>query len=221
MWEDQIQQNSLTITEIYKSIQGESSYTGWPCVFIRLSGCPLRCRWCDTVYSFKEGPSLTIPEIIAQVDKMGVPLVELTGGEPLAQPAAIALMSQLLNKGYKVLLETGGSEPIEQVPQNVHIIMDIKCPGSGMVERNRWENLDYLKPTDELKFVIADEADFRWAANLLREQRLDERFNCLFSAAFGLVTPKQLVEWILAENLSVRLNLQIHKYIWSPRAKGV
>jgi len=221
MWEEKIQQSKLTITEIYKSIQGESSFTGWPCTFIRLSGCPLRCRWCDTVYSFKEGQGLTIPEIIAQVEDLGVPLVELTGGEPLAQREAPDLMAQLLERGYRVLLETGGSEPIETVPAGVHIIMDIKCPGSGMSDRNRWENLDFLKASDELKFVIADEADFRWAARLVRDQKLNERCACLFSAAFGLVSNKQLVEWILAEQLPVRLNLQVHKFIWSPRAKGV
>ncbi|MFW7378228.1 MAG: radical SAM protein [Oligoflexus sp.] len=221
MSDEKIQQSKLTITEIYKSIQGESSYTGWPCAFIRLSGCPLRCRWCDTVYSFKEGQSLSIAEILAQIDDLQVPMVELTGGEPLAQAEAPYLMEQLLGKGYQVLLETGGSEPVETVPRGVHIIMDIKCPDSGMSERNRWENLDFLKTSDELKFVIASQADFRWASRLVREQKLSERFTCLFSPAFGLVAPQQLVEWILADHLPVRLNMQIHKYIWSPRAKGV
>lgn len=214
-------QNGLTITEIYKSVQGESSYTGWPCAFIRLSGCPLRCRWCDTVYSFQDGEQLGIAEVMARLADLAVPLVELTGGEPLAQPNAIPLMQALVDKGYRVLIETSGAEPIESIPADVHIIMDIKCPASGMSERNRWENLGALKPSDEIKLVIADEADFRWATHLVREEALSERFQVSFSPAFGLLKPAQLVEWILAENLAVRLNLQIHKYIWSPRAKGV
>lgn len=213
---------SLVISEIYQSVQGEAAFAGWPCTFIRLTGCPLRCRWCDTVYSFKGGQSMTFQEIITAVDRLGIPLVELTGGEPLAQEGTEDLIKELIHLGYKVMIETGGSESIAKLPSETHIIMDLKCPDSGMSERNRYENLEYLKPSDEIKFVIASRGDFEWARALVKAQNLDERFQVLFSAAFGLVQPKDLVEWMLAERLSrVRLNLQQHKYIWSPRAKGV
>lgn len=165
---------------------------------------------------------MTFQEIITAVDRLGIPLVELTGGEPLAQEGTEDLIKELIHLGYKVMIETGGSESIAKLPSETHIIMDLKCPDSGMSERNRYENLEYLKPSDEIKFVIASRGDFEWARALVKAQNLDERFQVLFSAAFGLVQPKDLVEWMLAERLSrVRLNLQQHKYIWSPRAKGV
>ncbi len=215
-------QRSLHITEIYKSVQGEAAFAGWPCSFIRLTGCPLRCRWCDTVYSFKGGRLLSFEDIFAELDHLGLPLVELTGGEPLAQSATPLLAEELIRMGYRVMIETSGSEPVDTLPMETHIIMDLKCPGSGMLERNLWSNLNFLKPSDEIKFVIADRVDFEWARDTVREQKLDERFQILFSSAFGLLEPQQLVQWLLDERLSrVRLNLQQHKYIWHPRAKGV
>ena len=212
---------ALKITEIYKSIQGESTHAGRPCTFIRLTGCPLRCRWCDTVYSFEGGKTLQISEIMTEIAAAGVPLVELTGGEPLAQVESVPLMQKLIDNGYSVLLETGGSEPIDAVPPEVCIILDVKCPGSGMVERNRWENLGKLRPHDEVKFVIASREDFDWAVAKASEFRLPERHVVLFSPAFGLVKPRDLAAWILETNLNVRLQIQQHKYIWDPRAKGV
>ena len=210
----------LTITEIYASIQGESSYAGYPCAFIRLTGCPLRCKWCDTAYGFEGGEDLEMGEILAKVRALNVNLVELTGGEPLAQPGCTNLMNLLVDEGYKVLIETGGSEPIDEVSEKAHIIMDVKCPDSKMSDRNRLDNLSKLKPTDELKFVIASKNDFIWARDFIKTHDLNEK-NTLFSPAFGLVDPKDLCDWIMKENLEVRLNLQLHKYIWSPRAKGV
>lgn len=213
--------DKLTITEIYTSVQGEAAYAGWPCVFVRLAGCPLRCRWCDTSYAFQGGESQSIEEIVAAVLAEGIPLVELTGGEPMAQAATPSLMEALLAAGLQVMVETGGSESLAAIPVSVHIIMDIKCPGSGMESRNRWENMAFLKPSDEIKFVIADRADFDWAVSKIRAEGLEQRFQLLMSAAFGLLKPADLVSWILAERLKVRLNLQQHKYIWNPRAKGV
>lgn len=212
--------NPLIITEIYPSIQGESSYAGLPCTFIRLTGCPLRCRWCDTTYSFEGGKPVTVEDILAQVGQHGIPLVELTGGEPLAQKETIKLAQLLGDQGYKVLIETGGSEDVSQLDARVHIIMDIKCPGSGMVDRNLWSNIDSLKTSDEIKFVIAHREDYDWALRVINERKL-ERFNLLFSPAFGLLQPKQLAEWMVEDKVKARLNLQQHKYIWHPRAKGV
>lgn len=214
--------NRLIITEIYASVQGESSYTGKPCTFVRLTGCPLRCKWCDTSYGFEGGEELTVEQVIAKVMAFGIPLVEVTGGEPLSQPAAPFLMQRLIDEGFQVLLETSGSETLAEVPRDVHVIMDLKCPDSRMSERNLWDNLKILKQTDEIKFVVASYNDFQWAADIIRQNELDLRFQVLISPAFGLVKPRELVEWILKENLSrVRLNLQIHKFIWSPRTKGV
>ena len=215
-------QRSLLITEIYKSVQGEAAYAGWPCSFVRLTGCPLRCRWCDTVYGFKGGQRMTFEQIFAELDRLAVPLIELTGGEPLAQEGTVELISELIQHGYKVMIETSGSESIAQLHPATHIIMDLKCPGSGMEDRNLYQNLFHLKATDEIKFVIADRSDFEWARDLITRESLDSRFAVLFSAAFGLLQPQQLVEWMLEEGLvRVRLNLQQHKYIWNPRAKGV
>lgn len=213
--------DTLIITEIYASIQGESSYAGLPCTFVRLTGCPLRCRWCDTTYGFYGGTETSLSDILSSVKKLGVSLVELTGGEPLAQKNCPTLAKALIDQGHKVLIETGGSEDVSSLDPNVHIIMDIKCPGSQMHEKNRWENLNHLKPTDEIKMVLADRADFEWSVIKIKEHRLTERFKVLLSPAFGLLKPKDLAEWIVAEKLDVRLNLQQHKYIWHPRAKGV
>ncbi|MGE0171575.1 MAG: radical SAM protein [Oligoflexales bacterium] len=210
----------LQITEIYCSVQGESSYAGLPCSFIRLTGCPLRCRWCDTVYSFKGGQELTIEAIVDQVKRFPTRLVEVTGGEPLAQENCKPLIATLVSEGFKVLLETSGSEPITGVDPACHVIMDIKCPDSKMSDRNLWSNIDALKTTDEIKFVIASRADFDWAKAVIEEKSLT-RFPLLMSCAWGLVQPKDLTEWILETGLPCRLNLQLHKYIWGPRAKGV
>jgi 7-carboxy-7-deazaguanine synthase len=221
MHSDLLTTTRVAITEIYASIQGESAYTGHPCTFVRLSGCPLRCRWCDTVYSFKQGDLVTITEVLAQIDHLGIQMVELTGGEPLAQGASLLLMQACIDRGYRVLLETGGSESIGQVPKEVHIIMDLKCPGSGMSERNHWPNLDALKPSDEIKFVIAHHEDFLWAKAAIKEHRLHERCQLALSPAWGHVKPADLTQWLMADRLPARLNLQIHKYIWGPKAKGV
>jgi len=212
--------NPLIITEIYPSIQGESSFTGWPCVFVRLTGCPLRCRWCDTTYGFDGGTSMAMEEVLKAVADFKIPLVELTGGEPLAQKGCVELAQRLCDQGYKVLIETGGSEDISKLDSRVHVIMDIKCPGSQMHERNLWSNIDVLKPTDEIKFVLANQEDYEWAKSIMRNRNL-ERFQILFSPAFGLLQPKQLAEWMVADKIKARLNLQQHKYIWHPRAKGV
>lgn len=215
-------QSSLVISEIYQSVQGEAAYAGWPCTFVRLTGCPLRCRWCDTVYGFKGGQDKSFGEIKEQIKAFGVPLVEITGGEPLAQDACIPFMKELVDDGYKVMIETSGSESVEHLDPAIHIIMDLKCPGSGMESRNHYANLQFLKATDEIKFVIANREDYEWARNLVRMEHLDTRFNILFSTAFGLLQPQLLVEWMLEDKMHrVRLNLQQHKYIWKPTAKGV
>ena len=218
---DQIPQQSLIITEIYKSIQGESSFAGLPCVFVRLTGCPLRCRWCDTAYGFEGGQQKSFEQILAELSSLDCRLVEITGGEPLAQPATPEFIRILVEQGFKVLIETGGSESIEPLPLQTHIIMDLKCPDSGMSERNRYENISHLKPTDEVKFVVASRKDFEWALAMMHEFQLDERLQVLMSPAFGLLKPAELVGWILETGLKIRLNLQLHKFIWSPRAKGV
>jgi 7-carboxy-7-deazaguanine synthase len=211
----------LVITEIYASIQGESSYAGLPCTFVRLTGCPLRCKWCDTVYGFHGGKKTSIAEVLNNVDELGISLVELTGGEPLAQKSCIPLAQALLDKGYKVLIETSGSEDISPLAPEVHIIMDLKAPGSGMSERNLWTNIDVLKTTDEVKFVISNRDDFDWSLTKIKEYNLEGKVNILLSCAFGLLQPKELSEWILNSKVKARLNLQQHKYIWHPRAKGV
>lgn len=213
--------NDLVITEIYGSIQGESSYAGLPCTFIRLTGCPLRCRWCDTAYGFDGGASMSQDDVIAKSKEIGLTLVELTGGEPLAQKACIPLADRLIKEGFKVLIETSGSEDISALHKEVHIIMDLKAPGSNMDAKNLWSNLTHLKPTDEVKMVLSHREDFDWAVGIIKEHKLAERCNVLLSCAFGLLQPKDLAEWMVAEKTPARLNLQQHKYIWHPRAKGV
>lgn len=211
----------LRITEIYASIQGEAAFSGFPCTFIRLTGCPLRCKWCDTVYGFEGGKDFSHDEVLAKVAEFGVHHVELTGGEPLAQAGAVPLMQTLVDRGYRVMIETGGSESIDRIPRNVHVIMDIKCPGSGMVEKNLWSNLDFIKPTDEIKFVLAHREDFEWALETITKHKLSERCQVIFSCAFGLLQPKDLADWMVADKAPGRMQLQMHKYIWHPRAKGV
>lgn len=212
---------ALQITEIYASIQGESSYAGFPCTFVRLTGCPLRCRWCDTAYAFHGGTSMSLDAIVAEVERLGVNLVELTGGEPLAQEGTPELIAMLQAKGFRVLIETSGSEPIDKLPAPTHVIMDLKCPGSGMEERNLWSNVGYLKRTDEIKFVLASRDDFDWAQNVIKKHQLFDKADLLFSCAWGHVAPKDLAAWMVESKSPGRLQLQQHKYIWSPRAKGV
>ncbi len=214
--------DKLNLTEIYASIQGESTHAGRPCVFIRLAGCPLRCRWCDTVYSFKHGEDWSYDRLKSWLDDKKINLIEFTGGEPLAQKASYQIINQLVTDGYEILIETGGSEPIEGLADEVCVIMDVKCPGSGMESHNRIENLKHLQANDEVKFVVADKDDFLWAVEFIKTHNLESSSaTILFSAAFGQVTEEKLVEWLLEARVKARLNVQIHKYIWSPRKKGV
>lgn len=211
----------LRVNEIFHSIQGESTHAGRPCVFVRLTYCNLRCRYCDTEYAFFEGIERPLDDIVTEVGRYGCRLVEVTGGEPLIQKETIALLERLLDAGHEVLLETSGAWPIENVPDGVRIIMDLKTPGSGMVARNRWENLRHLDADDEIKFVICDRGDYEWARGVVGEHGLAERHTVLFSPSWGEVDSRELAEWILADGLPVRLQLQIHKHIWSPTARGV
>lgn len=211
----------LLIHEIYRSLQGESTFAGLPCVFVRLAVCGQRCRWCDTPHAFKEGTIEAPDEVLATVMSYHCPLVEITGGEPLHQAEVLPLMSRLADAGMTVLLETSGALDIDPVDRRVHIIMDLKCPDSGECENNRWENLNVLKPTDEIKFVIASSRDFDWTVAAVREHRLDERFTVLMSPVFGEVTPVQLAEWLLDSGIHARMQLQLHKYVWDPKARGV
>jgi len=204
----------LRVNEIFYSLQGESTRAGLPCVLIRLTGCHLRCRWCDTAYAFYEGEWLSRAEVLARVAAFGCPLVELTGGEPLLQPGALPLLAELCDAGYEVLLETSGAIDVAAVDPRVRKIVDVKCPGSGEAERNHWPNLDLLRPTDEIKLVIADEADYRWARDLVLERQLHRRCPVHFSPVAGELDPATLAEWILRDHLPVRLQLQLHKQLW-------
>jgi 7-carboxy-7-deazaguanine synthase len=212
----------LTINEIYISIQGESTYAGRPCVFVRLTACDLRCSWCDTPYAFHEGRKRSLDDILADVERLGCPLVELTGGEPLLQEGVYALMESLLSRGHRVLLETGGHRSTERVPEAVVTILDVKCPGSGESHRNEWSNLERLRPHDEVKFVLKDRADYDFAREVLAKFQLDSRVSAIhFSPVHGVLDPKELSEWVLHDRLPVRVQLQLHKYIWDPGARGV
>lgn len=212
----------LNITEIFHSVQGETTFAGLPTTFIRLSACNLRCTWCDTTYSFTKGAPMTIESIVAEVETNGSRHVCVTGGEPLLQNEVIPLMKILCAKGYTVSLETGGSLSIENVPDDVHNVLDIKCPGSGMDSKNYWPNIGLLKPKDEVKFVVLDRTDYDYAKEIIQKYRLDTKVNSvLLSPVHGVLCPQQLVTWILQDNLPVRLNLQIHKIIWTPTTRGV
>ena len=211
----------MRVTEIFHSIQGESSYVGQPCVFVRLTGCPLRCTWCDTDYAFYGGHEYSIDAILAKVHTYGCRLVEITGGEPLAQPQSLPLMTRFVDAGYTVLLETSGAIDITPVDTRVHVILDVKCPGSGMTDRIHWPNLSTLAAKDEAKFVLADRADYDWACEILAQHDIANRCSVLFSPVFGSLDVRQLAEWILADRLPVRFQLQIHKYIWAPDMRGV
>jgi 7-carboxy-7-deazaguanine synthase len=211
----------LMIHEIYKSLQGESTFAGLPCVFVRTTGCGQRCGWCDTPHAFTEGTELATAEVLRRVLDFDCPLVELTGGEPLLQEEVFPLMTALADAEKTVLLETGGAEDVSRVDPRVHIIMDLKCPDSGECERNRFDNLARLKPTDQLKFVIASRRDFDWTVDTIRRHDLDRRFVVLLSAVFGRVVLADLAAWLLASGLNVRMQLQMHKFIWDPKARGV
>ncbi len=212
----------LTINEIFHSIQGESTHAGRPCVFVRLTACDLRCRWCDTPYAFHEGRKMSVDEVVADVEARGCPVVEVTGGEPLLQADVYPLMQRLLDAGKTVLIETGGHRSIAQVPDGVVRIMDVKCPGSGEAVSNDWSNLALLKPTDEVKFVIADRADYEFAREIVQRETLSERVAAvLFSPVHAELDARQLAEWVIADRLEVRVQLQMHKYIWSPETRGV
>ena len=213
--------STLRVTEIFHSIQGESSYAGQPCVFVRLTGCPLRCTWCDTDYAFYGGTECSIDEVLAKVHTYGCRLVEVTGGEPLVQPESFPLMTRLCNAGYTVLLETSGAIDIAPVDPRAHIILDVKCPGSGMTDRMHWPNLSQLATKDEAKFVLANRTDYDWARETLAEYDLASRCTVLFSPVFGSLDVRELAEWILADCLPVRFQLQMHKYIWAPDMRGV
>ncbi len=212
----------LTINEIYHSIQGESTWAGCPCVFVRLTFCNLRCNYCDTEYAFYEGKKQTLSEILAQVAAFKCPLVEITGGEPLLQKNVLPLMSALADAGHTVLLETSGAHDIASVDPRVHRIMDLKTPGSGECERNLFSNIAHLTRRDEVKFVIGSREDYEWSRAQVREHKLAERCRAvLFSPIFGRIDPRQIVDWMLADNLPVRFQLQMHKFIWTPTQRGV
>ncbi len=211
----------LKVTEIFHSIQGESTHAGRPCVFVRLTGCPLRCTWCDTAYAFYGGRDLTENDVIEQVRAFGCPLVEVTGGEPLSQPEACSLLARLCDEGFEVLLETSGAIDTAGVDRRVRVVLDVKCPGSGMAERMHWPNLERLASHDEVKFVIKDRGDYEWARDLIRRRDLTARCTVLVSPVFGETDPRQLAEWVLADRLPVRFQLQLHKHVWAPDMRGV
>ena len=211
----------LQVTEIFYSIQGESSFAGQPCVFIRLTGCPLRCTWCDTDYAFYGGERLTFETILKQVKSYDCRLVEVTGGEPLSQSATTSFLTVLCDEGFEVLLETSGAIDTAQVDSRTRIILDVKCPGSGMTDRMHWANLARLSQKDEAKFVLKDREDYDWAKDVVMRYNLTDRCSVLFSPVFGDLDLQKLAEWILADRLSVRFQVQLHKYIWAPDMRGV
>jgi 7-carboxy-7-deazaguanine synthase len=212
----------LTVNEIFHSIQGESTHAGRPCVFVRLTACDLRCSWCDTPYAFTEGRKMSIDDVLADVESRGERLVEITGGEPLLQKDVYPLMEALLERGHEVLLETGGHLPLTLVPRAVRKIVDVKCPGSGESDRNHWDNLAAVGPDDEVKFVVKDRNDYEYARRVIREHDLAGRVRAIHvSPVHGVLEPRALAEWVLADRLPVRVQLQLHKYIWSPTTRGV
>ena len=211
----------LKINEIYYSIQGESSYTGKPCIFIRLTYCNLRCSYCDSEYTFYEGFDMSINEILKDIKKYSCNLVEVTGGEPLFQKECIPLLKKLVKSDYKVLLETSGSLSIKNVPKKVINIIDFKCPSSNMMKKNLWENINYLKKKDEVKFVIEDENDYKWAKKKIIQYNLLEKCNILMSPSYNKIKPEQITKWILNDNLDIRFQIQLHKEIWGNIERGV
>src|SRR5262249_17570652 len=212
----------LTINEIFHSIQGESTHAGRPCVFVRLTACDLRCSWCDTPYAFHEGRKMSVDDVLERVAEYGCQVVEITGGEPLLQKDVYPLMERLLEARRTVMIETGGHLSVDRIPDGVIRVIDVKCPGSGESAKNHWPNLDRLRPTDEIKFVIKDRVDYEYARDVVVTHALVDRCAAvLFSPVHGVMEAKQLAAWILADRLPVRLQLQAHKYIWDPQTRGV
>jgi len=217
----------LRVTEIFHSLQGESTWTGVPCTFVRLTGCPLRCTWCDTDYAFYGGEKVALAAIVERVRSIGTPLVEITGGEPLVHPNAFLLARRLLDEEFTVLVETSGAVDVSELDPRAHKIMDLKCPGSGEVSKNRWENLDHLTERDEVKFVVKDRTDYEWARTVVRRRELDRRLqegeirSLLISPAWGEIEWRTLAEWILEDGTPFRFQVQLHKLVWEPETKGV
>jgi 7-carboxy-7-deazaguanine synthase len=212
---------TLQITEIFHSIQGESTRVGQPCAFVRLTGCPLRCTWCDTEYAFHGGETMALETILDRVRSYGCPLVEVTGGEPLHQPEALVLLMKLCDAGHQVMIETSGAFDISVIDPRASIIMDVKCPGSGMTDRMKWANMDHLSQKDEVKFVLKDQVDYEWARDIVKQYNLGDRCPVLFSPVFGSLDLQPLAEWILSDRLPVRFQVQLHKLIWDPKTRGV
>jgi 7-carboxy-7-deazaguanine synthase len=212
----------LTVNEIFHSIQGESTHAGRPCVFVRLTACDLRCSWCDTPYAFHEGRKMSVDEVLGKVREYGCDVVEITGGEPLLQKEVYPLMQRLLDEGRTVMLETGGHLSVADVPEPVIRVIDVKCPGSGEAARNHWANLDALRATDEVKFVIKDRADYEYARDVVARHTLAGRCAAVhFSPVHGVQDAKELAAWVLEDRLPVRVQLQLHKFIWDPSTRGV
>ncbi len=212
---------TLQVSEIFSSIQGESHWAGYPCTFVRLAGCNLDCAYCDTRYAREGGAPVALDEVLRAVAREGLGTVEVTGGEPLVQPGTPALLEALVEEGRRVLLETNGSLPLDPVPPGVHVIMDLKAPGSGMADRNRWENLPALRPTDEVKIVCRDRADYEWSVGVIRAHGLVGRVKVNLSPVWGRLDPALLARWILDDRLDVRLQVQLHRVLWPDRDRGV
>ena len=212
----------LRVTEVYASVQGESTHVGKPCVFVRLTGCNLRCTWCDSVFTFTGGVHRSIDDVVAEAHAFGIHTVEVTGGEPLVQRNAIPLMQKLVDLGHEVLLETSGSRDLADVPDGVHIICDFKPPGSGEERANLWSIVDQLRPKDEVKFVIASREDYEWSRDKMHEHALHEKVGAvLFSPVWGAIDPERISEWMVEDRLRARLQIQLHKVVWDPDARGV
>jgi len=211
----------MKITEIYSSIQGETQYAGLPCTLVRTTGCDLRCGYCDSAFAFHGGRDMTLDDIVHEVDRLGAPLVLLTGGEPMLQREMPKLAGRLLEAGHRVMIETSGAHLLDALPDEVFRIVDVKTPASGESHRMRWELLSKLRPCDAAKFVLADEPDYEWARGVIREHDLGRRTEVLLSPVHGRLDPKDLVGWMLRDRLPARLNLQLHKYVWAPEARGV
>lgn len=210
----------MKVTEIYKSLQGESYFSGFPCIFVRTAGCNLRCSYCDTKYAYKQGKILSVPVILSKIKKYKIKLVEITGGEPLLQNDLSFLTDRLLKDGYFVLIETNGSLDISFLPQKATKIMDIKCPGSNMDKKNYWRNINYLTKNDEIKFVISDIFDYNWAKRKIKDYSLDKKTKISFSPASESLPPKELADWILKDELNVRFQIQLHKILWPGKRRS-
>ncbi|MFQ5864592.1 MAG: radical SAM protein [bacterium] len=211
----------MRVTEIFYSIQGESRFAGLPCVFVRSTGCNLRCVWCDTDYAFYGGQDMPVDKIIEKVESYGCKLVELTGGEPLLQKDIYELANRLLEKNYTVIIETSGERDVSKLDPRVIKIVDIKCPSSGESQKNRWQNLEYLTPQDEVKFVVKDQKDYKWAVDVVKKHNLENRVQLVFSPVWAELELLDLAQWILQDRLKARFQVQLHKFIWSPEKRGV